>query len=109
MWGLRGGVWWRRVLFKSGLPLPVAEPPLAGVPLQVASPGPKTLKLIVPVGLVPPARVAVSEIVPPAVAPVALVVTVGEAAITVLVSRSAVQTALLQSHLTFVCWLLVQR
>src|SRR5260370_17476592 len=54
----------------------------------------KTLKLIVPVGLVPPARVAVSETVPPAVAPVALVVTVGEAAITVLVSPVSLQRVL---------------
>ena len=36
-----------------------------GVPVQVASPGPKTLKVMVPVGLTPPERVAVSVMVPP--------------------------------------------
>src|SRR2546428_86583 len=52
------------------------------------------LKLIVPVGLVPPLKVAVSWIVPPAVAVgVAEVVTVGEALITVLVSPAALHAA----------------
>jgi hypothetical protein len=48
--------------------------------------GPKALKVMVPVGDAPPARVAVSEIVPPAVAEgVAWVVMVGLALVTVTV------------------------
>src|SRR3989442_699542 len=73
-------------------PLTSALPP--GVPgrVQVVLFGPKTVKLIVPEAFGPlePASVAWSEIVPPAAAcGVALVVTVGEALLTSLVSFAA--------------------
>ena len=69
-----------------------ALPPDVGVPEQVASFGPKTVKVIVPVGPTPPASVAWSEIVPPAVAcGVALVVTVGEAFVTTTASAGSAQ------------------
>src|SRR2546422_103118 len=66
----------------------------AGMPgrAQVALFGPKTVKLSVPVAFGPlePARSAWPEIVPPAGAcGVALVVTVGEAFVTVLVSPAS--------------------
>src|SRR5881628_2249388 len=70
-------------------PLTAALPAAVGVPVQVASLGPNTVKLIVPVAFGPlePASIAWSEIVPPADAcAVACVVTVGEALPTSLVS-----------------------
>src|SRR3989449_625677 len=78
-------------------PYPPPSRPPAGVPgrAQVALFGPKTVKLIVPVAFGPlePASSAWSEIVPPAVAcGVALVVTVGEALLTTLVSFGALHT-----------------
>src|SRR2546426_1041994 len=80
-----------RVQSCSLLMVTVALPPEVGVPVQFGSAGPKTLKLMVPVGLVPPARGAASERTPAAVAPGAPVVTGGEAALTVLVSLASLQ------------------
>src|SRR2546427_2276508 len=79
-----------------------------------------TVKLIVPVAFGPlePASSAWSEIVPPAVAcGVALVVTVGEALLTTLVSfgalhavvRSEEHTSELQSQSNLVCRLLLEK
>src|SRR2546425_7948036 len=81
-----------------------------------------SVKLIVPVGLVPRVRCATSETCPPAVAcGVALVVTVGEALLTTLVSfgalhavvkpllRSEEHTSELQSLAYLVCRLLLEK
>ena len=57
------------------MPVTVLVDVNAGAPVQVALLGPKTEKVMVPVGLDPPERVAVSEIAPPSV-------TGGEAAVT---------------------------
>jgi len=48
------------------LPVTVAVEVAAGVPEHVALFGPYRLNVIVPVGLAPPANVALSEIEPPA-------------------------------------------
>ena len=73
--------------------------PLSGIvevnctdPEQVASLGPKRLKMTEPVGELPPATVAVSEIVPPTVVgPVAWVVMLGLALVTFELSLAAPQ------------------
>jgi hypothetical protein len=63
--------------------------------------GPKALKVMVPVGDAPPARLAVSEIVPPAVAEaVAWVVIVGLALVTVEVSAGSLQAVVAELLLT---------
>jgi hypothetical protein len=63
--------------------------------------GPKALKVMVPVGDAPPARVAVSEILPPAVAEgVAWVVMVGLALVTVEVSAGSLQAVVAELLLT---------
>jgi hypothetical protein len=76
----------------------VPSPPTAlievnrGVPAHVALLGPKTVKVMVPVGTLPPARIAVSEIGPPAIAEtVAWVVIVGLALVTVELSPGSLQ------------------
>jgi hypothetical protein len=58
-----------------------------GAPVHVALSGPNSVKVMVPVGLTPPASVAVSVIVPPCVtSDDAWVVIVGVAAVTTDVS-----------------------
>jgi len=57
-----------------------------GVPVQVALSGPNRLKVTVPVGLVPPARVAVSLMVPPTT-------TAGDAVVVRVTSVGAAMTA----------------
>jgi hypothetical protein len=61
-------------------------------PVHVALLGPKRLKVMVPVGAMPPARIAVSDIEPPVFAEtVAWVVIVGLALVTVEVSLASLQ------------------
>ena len=63
-----------------------------GVPEQVALSGPNRVKVIMPVGLNPPASVAVSLIVPPsATEPDASVVIVGTALVTTTDSPGSLQ------------------
>jgi hypothetical protein len=74
------------------LPVTVAIEVKSGAPVQEASLGPKTLKVMLPAGLNPPAKVAVSAIVPPTVtAADAAVVNVGVTAVTVTDSPLAPQ------------------
>ena len=59
----------------------------AAAPVQVALAGPNALKVMVPVGLKPPDRVAESEIGPPTVTgPAAVVTMAGVARVTVVLS-----------------------
>ena len=69
------------------LPFTVLVEVNAAVPVQVGLLGPNTVKVIVPVGLAPPARTALSEMVPPTVTGADAVVTmVGVTLLTVEVS-----------------------